>query len=639
MRQWIDLFENADVNALEARFGNDNYPFHYEDEEDLTPDEIAELDAEDPERERGPSIITDCGPWFSCDSWAEYVVQQLPGRAKAYGFWCEENPGTELEKYCDGHTFAIVDDRYIVDGWIKNVEGILPRAVFDLNDPADAKIVQKYYGPRTKWKPINKTLEESVERFNTGRREVLVHVNPPASALKNIVERTKHQIARGFAYGGSIYIWDAISAIHQQIWKQVTDDGPNVGVFMVSADLDTLIADSTGEIGQPSDFLFFKDRTSGLFLYTMKARSFLLHDRSFKALFRHLIPIDYREGITEAYLVENTEPGVLYHGTRKSNVEEIKKHGLKPDMTKSSLPAVFLTDSKFIADNYRFMHIAGEDWTVLEIDMNKLDWSKLGPDNFELADALADDANEERTWDECTWEESLEICNQVAYHGVIPPDAIMGEVLNEFFKRNEDDDYYDYDDGEKNLGFFHYPRINLGLFGPKKPFSFTYRGCTARIDGTISEDEVSNCKEAYSMAVDRLDSCGLIQLIKRTRVEFFEVPNSENNAEMRGWAPNTASHKVWVRSDLWSVDDMEDAIIHELGHTLNYRVSSSLIEAFVKYFVMIRRDDDDWFPTDYSRTNFMEFFAEVFAAYVYGRLNEKQHNWMQRFAKRYMAWR
>lgn len=158
MRQWIDLFENADVDALEARFGNDNYPWHHEDDEYLTPEEIAELDAENPNREKGPAIIDGCGPWFSCDSWAEYVVQQLPGRAVAYGFWCEDNPGTEIEDFCDGHTFAIVDDRYIVDGWIKNVEGILPRAVFDLNDPADADIIKKYYGPRENWKPINKTL-------------------------------------------------------------------------------------------------------------------------------------------------------------------------------------------------------------------------------------------------------------------------------------------------------------------------------------------------------------------------------------------------------------------------------------------------------------------------------------------------
>ena len=154
MRKWLALFENAERNALESRFGNDDYPGYYEYDEDRTPEEIAELDAENPNREKGPSIIRGSGQWFSCDSWADYVVKQLPGRAKAYGFWCEDNPGTELEKFCDGHTFAIVDNRYIVDGWIKNVEALLPRSVFDMADPADSEIIQKYYGPRENWKPI-----------------------------------------------------------------------------------------------------------------------------------------------------------------------------------------------------------------------------------------------------------------------------------------------------------------------------------------------------------------------------------------------------------------------------------------------------------------------------------------------------
>ncbi len=124
-------------------------------------------------------------------------------------------------------------------------------------------------------------------------------------------------------------------------------------------------------------------------------------------------------------IVENAEPSYLYHGTRKSQLDTIMTEGLLPEKTKSSLKAVFLTDSVFIADSYRFMHIASDDWTILKIDVAQLEKSNLGPDNFELADALADIDDEDRTWDECTWEESLEICNQVAYHGIIPPSAIQ----------------------------------------------------------------------------------------------------------------------------------------------------------------------------------------------------------------------
>ena len=121
-------------------------------------------------------------------------------------------------------------------------------------------------------------------------------------------------------------------------------------------------------------------------------------------------------------IVENVGPTKLYHGTRTEDVAQIMIDGLRPDRSQSSLNAVFLADSHGVADNYRFMHDV-DDWTVLEIDMSQLDPAELGPDNYELVDALAH-LGDERDWRDCSWQESLEICNQVAYHGIIPPSAI-----------------------------------------------------------------------------------------------------------------------------------------------------------------------------------------------------------------------
>lgn len=136
MRQYIDLLENASVKAeLEARFGDEsNYPIRYNKEDEGTE-------------------ITGYGWWATCTSWASFVRDALPGRAKRFGFWTKDNPAPGLDRLCDGHDFAVVDGRYIVDGWLKNVEMESPRAVFDMQDPADADIIARFYGDPEKWTP------------------------------------------------------------------------------------------------------------------------------------------------------------------------------------------------------------------------------------------------------------------------------------------------------------------------------------------------------------------------------------------------------------------------------------------------------------------------------------------------------
>ena len=127
-------------------------------------------------------------------------------------------------------------------------------------------------------------------------------------------------------------------------------------------------------------------------------------------------------------LVESIAPQYLYHGTWKSNLPEIKAHGLEPSRSKSSLQAIFLAGDAYTADNYQYQqdHGSGE-WRVLKIDLSQLDPSLLGPDNYELPDMLAQNGDP-RDWDECSWQDSLEICCQVAYYGVIPSSAILGIV-------------------------------------------------------------------------------------------------------------------------------------------------------------------------------------------------------------------
>lgn len=101
------------------------------------------------------SALASGEPWFQCTSWARMVAAAMPNRGRVMGFWIDDNPeATEIAKYCEGHDFAVVDGRYIVDGWAKNVEQMTNKVVFDLQNPKDKATILGIYGNPSKWKPL-----------------------------------------------------------------------------------------------------------------------------------------------------------------------------------------------------------------------------------------------------------------------------------------------------------------------------------------------------------------------------------------------------------------------------------------------------------------------------------------------------
>ena len=125
------------VASLEALFGTDDAP-------GWSPRVRQDDGAEIFSRTRASSV--------TCTSYACEVQEELgAARVKVMGFFCDDNPGTAVETVCDGHDFAVVDGRFVVDGWIKLVEQISDRVAFDLASPADADEVARLYGDRTKW--------------------------------------------------------------------------------------------------------------------------------------------------------------------------------------------------------------------------------------------------------------------------------------------------------------------------------------------------------------------------------------------------------------------------------------------------------------------------------------------------------
>lgn len=122
---------------------------------------------------------------------------------------------------------------------------------------------------------------------------------------------------------------------------------------------------------------------------------------------------------------------ILFHCALRACLPDILREGLDPERSQSSLKAVFVADDEFTAANYACMREG--DAVMLSIDATALDPCLLGPDNYELPDMLESldqkflksmGYSSSTTWDQVSGMDSLRICNQAAYRGVIPPSAI-----------------------------------------------------------------------------------------------------------------------------------------------------------------------------------------------------------------------
>ena len=99
------------------------------------------------------SLLPDGGRAASCFDCASYI-RSLEPNTEIYGFWSRENTGWAGAILQDGHDFAVVDHRYIVDPWIVETEHLSDRAVFDLKNPADHAEVRRLYGDRRSWRQV-----------------------------------------------------------------------------------------------------------------------------------------------------------------------------------------------------------------------------------------------------------------------------------------------------------------------------------------------------------------------------------------------------------------------------------------------------------------------------------------------------
>jgi hypothetical protein len=131
--------------------------------------------------------------WPICSNWAAYCRRIEGPEARLYGFRIEQNPLSRIAVECGGHDFAVLGGRFIVDGWVANVRGYSRRAVFDLFDRSDRKIIRELYGDPAVWlkRFRNKRLERRVDREDADERnEALAGVAPKKQHYSAVRSRT-----------------------------------------------------------------------------------------------------------------------------------------------------------------------------------------------------------------------------------------------------------------------------------------------------------------------------------------------------------------------------------------------------------------------------------------------------------------
>lgn len=116
------------------------------------------------------TVFADGSRWAICTNWARYVRRLIGQRARIVGFDDKINPDSKVALDFYGHDFALIDDRWIVDGWIMHVGGYLETPVLDLRDPAQAETIARLYGKRERWEPLD-IVEQEIDAESPEARE------------------------------------------------------------------------------------------------------------------------------------------------------------------------------------------------------------------------------------------------------------------------------------------------------------------------------------------------------------------------------------------------------------------------------------------------------------------------------------
>ena len=108
------------------------------------------------------SVFPDGTSATVCTNYAMHVLRDLGDRVKIFGFPNERNRNCRVVRdqlHPGGHDFALVDERYIVDPWIRLVACACQQICFDLEDEADRAAAADWYGSRKCWTRMSRAEE------------------------------------------------------------------------------------------------------------------------------------------------------------------------------------------------------------------------------------------------------------------------------------------------------------------------------------------------------------------------------------------------------------------------------------------------------------------------------------------------
>jgi hypothetical protein len=96
-----------------------------------------------------------------CTNYAQHIKTTLkPRNVEIVGFFCSDNQDCTFTRMdlAEGHDFALVDGRYLVDPWLRLVCGYdnIPM-VYDLLDQKEAKEAAHMYGARERWAGVGQS--------------------------------------------------------------------------------------------------------------------------------------------------------------------------------------------------------------------------------------------------------------------------------------------------------------------------------------------------------------------------------------------------------------------------------------------------------------------------------------------------
>lgn len=122
----------------------------------LTPDQVTEYYTQ-----RGrpmddlESEFPDGTDAVRCTHYAMRIYRSFPRNTQIFGFTNAANPHCEFarqELHPGGHDFAVVDDRWLIDPWVRHVACAYDEIVYDMDDLADKALVIQRYGNKENWR-------------------------------------------------------------------------------------------------------------------------------------------------------------------------------------------------------------------------------------------------------------------------------------------------------------------------------------------------------------------------------------------------------------------------------------------------------------------------------------------------------